>query len=101
MLTLPIARSWYAIPAAKCPLLHANHSDQRLIRTVRLWSTLQHPNVLPFLGFYVSQTWDQAWLISPYQERNNVIEYIRETQPDDVERFRLVSHSTVFVSGQS
>ena len=68
-----------------------DRDHQRLVREIKIWSTLDHPNILPFVGFHLSDSLDEALLITPYEPRGSVVKYVKDTQPDDLERFRLVS----------
>lgn len=65
-----------------------------LLKEIKNWSRVNHPNVLPILGFYpriLRYHMIDIWLITPYDAYSNIVEYIRSTLPDDVVRFRLVS----------
>jgi len=56
-----------------------------LIREVRVWRTLHHPNVLPFFGFL---TTPELCLVSPWYQHGNIIKYLQEHPNAD--RLRLV-----------
>ncbi|KAG8914311.1 hypothetical protein FRC01_004129, partial [Tulasnella sp. 417] len=53
----------------------------RLAREIRVWSSLHHPNVLPLIGFFLSDDREVAWLVSSYQPHGNVTQYIRKSNP--------------------
>lgn len=39
---------------------------QALGRELKVWSRVNHPNVVPLIGFHLSPTVDAAWLLSPW-----------------------------------
>lgn len=64
---------------------------QALAHELRLWETLNHPNILQIVGFYLNeQSLDYVWLVTWWQE-TDVIDYIARTQPDLSGRLDLVS----------
>ncbi|KIO29608.1 hypothetical protein M407DRAFT_227403 [Tulasnella calospora MUT 4182] len=63
----------------------------RLAREIRVWSSLHHPNVLPLLGFFLSDDRDIAWLVSSYQPHGNVTQYIRKVNPGVGRRLGLLA----------
>ncbi|KAG8896808.1 hypothetical protein FRB99_008629, partial [Tulasnella sp. 403] len=50
-----------------------------LVRELEVWAKLDHPNVLPLVGFHLSSGLDEAWLVSPYASNGNVFEYLERT----------------------
>lgn len=66
---------------------------QRLIREMKVWGKLRHPNILPFIGFFLSDDLDEALLISQYEPRGSVPRYLKENELGEVGRFQLVSWS--------
>lgn len=60
---------------------------------MKIWSDLDHPNVLPFLGFHLNAEMDDAFLISPFEPLGDVSQYIKREQPSLDSRFELVSLS--------
>ncbi|KAG9040564.1 hypothetical protein FS837_000452 [Tulasnella sp. UAMH 9824] len=53
----------------------------RLARELKTWAKAQHPNVLKLVGYYLSENYGFAQLVSPYMPNGNIIEYIKRTQP--------------------
>ncbi|KAG8896866.1 hypothetical protein FRB99_008607 [Tulasnella sp. 403] len=60
-----------------------------LIRELGVQSTLDHPNVLPLLGFYLSKTLEEAWLVSPYATNGNLYDYLERVNPHTEVRLKL------------
>ncbi|KAG8874939.1 hypothetical protein FRB97_005515 [Tulasnella sp. 331] len=60
-----------------------------LVREIRVWAKLRHPNVLPFIGFHLSQELDQALLISPHATYGSVLGYIKSNKPTEMKRLQL------------
>ncbi|KAG8893659.1 hypothetical protein FRB99_001829, partial [Tulasnella sp. 403] len=52
-----------------------------LVRELGVWANLEHPNILPLLGFHLSSKLEEAWLVSPYASNGNIFEYLERTQP--------------------
>ncbi|KAK1230559.1 Rho guanine nucleotide exchange factor [Marasmius sp. AFHP31] len=53
-----------------------------------LWKQLRHPNVLPFLGFFLD-TSGRPCLVSPWMENGNLTEYINSADPAFSQRVLL------------
>lgn len=69
----------------------ANGVKKALIRELRVWGGLQHPNVLYLGGFYYDvETIDCASIVTLWQENGNVLDHIRRTKPDEGGRLKLV-----------
>ncbi|KAG8902975.1 hypothetical protein FRB99_003866, partial [Tulasnella sp. 403] len=62
-----------------------------LVRELTVHATLDHPNVLPLLGFHLSVELDQAWLISPYAPNGNIYDYLERVNPPVHERLKLAN----------
>lgn len=64
-----------------------------MARELVVWSNLNHPNILPFEGFCLSESLETAWLISPYEPGGNLATYVQETEPspDEATRLQLAS----------
>ncbi|KAG8950766.1 hypothetical protein FRC04_007185 [Tulasnella sp. 424] len=56
----------------------------RLARELRIWATLQHPNILGLLGYYLSKDYEIAQLVSVYMVNGNVSQYLDKNQPVDI-----------------
>ncbi|KAG8895094.1 hypothetical protein FRB99_000769, partial [Tulasnella sp. 403] len=66
-----------------------------LVRELRVQSTLNHPNVLPLLGFYLSVSLDEAWIVSPYAAKGNIYEYLEHTSPGMEKRLELAKDTAM------
>ncbi|KAG8894545.1 hypothetical protein FRB99_001193, partial [Tulasnella sp. 403] len=66
-----------------------------LIREMAVWARMSHENVIPLIGFYLSERLDQAWLISPYMENGNISDYLIKVQPSEQRRRELVRFPSV------
>ncbi|KAG8908157.1 hypothetical protein FRB99_008700 [Tulasnella sp. 403] len=51
-----------------------------LVQELDVWTKLNHPNILPLLGFHLSSGLNEAWLVSPYESNGNIFEYLERTQ---------------------
>ncbi|KZO98339.1 hypothetical protein CALVIDRAFT_40657 [Calocera viscosa TUFC12733] len=73
--------------------LRINHEDHSLIkllvREISIWSTLDHPNVLPFLGLSIQPDLRVPYLVSPWESYGNIIKYLEAHE--DADRADLVS----------
>ncbi|KAG8913010.1 hypothetical protein FRC00_003250, partial [Tulasnella sp. 408] len=47
---------------------------------LKVWEKAKHPNVLKLIGYYLSENYASAQLISPYMENGNIKEYMKRTQ---------------------
>ncbi|KDQ07843.1 hypothetical protein BOTBODRAFT_38411 [Botryobasidium botryosum FD-172 SS1] len=62
--------------AMKCPRgAFTEAGTRRLLREMRVWSRLHHPNVLPFLGWHQSRS--VTYLVSPWMENGQVLEFLQ------------------------
>lgn len=72
-------------------------SDHELSRRQR-WLTLldsllklsKHYNIVPFLGYHLSNDQLDAWMVTPYMGNGNVVSYLRGQEADLTMRLRLV-----------
>lgn len=64
---------------------------QRLARELKIWAKAQHPNVLRLIGYYLSENYGCAQLVSPYMEYGNINEYLKRTQPGTETRLGFVN----------
>lgn len=55
-----------------------------------IWPHLDHPNIVPLIGFYMSKDDPKGWLISPVMERGFLHDYIRDKELDMEVRLQLV-----------
>lgn len=66
----------------------------RLARELKVWAGLQHPHVLPLLGFYLDPDYKSAVLISEYMGHGDLKNYIAKIKPSFDERLSLVRDLT-------
>ncbi|KAG8900065.1 hypothetical protein FRB99_006275, partial [Tulasnella sp. 403] len=64
-----------------------------LLRELIIWADLRHPNIVPFLGFYLSVDYKEAWLVSPFASNGNVVQYLAKRNPDFRGRLELMRGS--------
>ena len=73
-----IVRTWLVKPKDHRKLV------KRLWRERVIWSTLDHPNILPFVGFCVADSSEVTvltpWFVSPWMDNGTVVDYL-ETHP--------------------
>ncbi|KAG7095871.1 hypothetical protein E1B28_006562 [Marasmius oreades] len=51
-----------------------------------IWRQLNHPNLLPFMGIYYSDMEQkQLCLVSPWMEKGNIVQFLKNTSPDLVD----------------
>lgn len=58
---------------------------------MKIWSDLDHPNILRFIGFHLNAETDDAYLISPFEPLGDIARYIEKEGPSLDTRFELVS----------
>ncbi|KIO31637.1 hypothetical protein M407DRAFT_67694, partial [Tulasnella calospora MUT 4182] len=66
----------------------------RLARELRVWARLQHPHVLPLLGYYLDENLKIAVLISDYQTHGDLRDYIEQENPSWAMRLQLIRDTT-------
>ncbi|KAG9017076.1 hypothetical protein FRB90_001855 [Tulasnella sp. 427] len=71
-----------------------NLSALRLARELKVWADLQHPHILPLLGFYLDKDYKVAILMSEYMADGDLKDYIELHKPDWGTRLRLVRDLT-------
>ncbi|KAG8957881.1 hypothetical protein FRC00_003372, partial [Tulasnella sp. 408] len=64
---------------------------ERLARELKIWASLQHPNILKLQGFYLSEDYEVATLISVHMVNGNVSLYIAQKQPDMATRLKFAN----------
>ncbi|KAG8989973.1 hypothetical protein FRB94_013836 [Tulasnella sp. JGI-2019a] len=86
--------SGYSSPVAVKRLRSDDTKDirvaKRLVREMKAWSRLRHPNILPLLGFYLSDSLDLALIVCPLQPYGNVKDYLQQMKPSSLDRLGLV-----------
>ncbi|KAG8989173.1 Tyrosine-protein kinase ZAP-70 [Tulasnella sp. JGI-2019a] len=65
----------------------------RLVREMAVWAELCHANIVKFLGFYLSDTYDVACLILDYAQYGPITSYLSKTEANDTRRLELVLHT--------
>lgn len=55
-----------------------------------VWSRLDHPNIVPLVGFYLDLQSDVMWLISNWESLGNIVDYLAANEVDDARRLDLV-----------
>ncbi|KAG8949535.1 hypothetical protein FRC04_008468 [Tulasnella sp. 424] len=60
----------------------------RLVREMKLWAELKHPNIVPFIGFHIGE--EVAWLISDWAPNGNVQDFLTERKVDSATRLGIV-----------
>lgn len=70
---------------------NADSLPQALIRELRVWAPLTHPNILSVTGFHLADDHSQAWLISPWEEQGNLYTYLKNQELSRKELLSLVS----------
>ncbi|KAG8972527.1 hypothetical protein FRC05_009759 [Tulasnella sp. 425] len=53
-----------------------------LARELKVWQSLEHPNILYLFGFYLSEDKTEARLISPFIELGHIKGFIHDKNPD-------------------
>ncbi|KAG8926527.1 hypothetical protein FRC01_008732 [Tulasnella sp. 417] len=48
----------------------------RLVRELKIWAKVSHPNILPLVGYYLSENYEIARFISPFMINGNVSQYL-------------------------
>ena len=55
-----------------------------------MWRSLNHKFILPFLGFYESQSISKLFLVTPYMENGTLVQWRKKTNPSIAEIEQLV-----------
>ncbi|KAG8989277.1 hypothetical protein FRB90_002330 [Tulasnella sp. 427] len=64
---------------------------QAFTREMLVWSSLDaHPGITRFLGFYATDDFSEAWLVSSWQPNGNVREFIQKNQLEVPEKLSLI-----------
>ncbi|KAG8946164.1 hypothetical protein FRC04_012019 [Tulasnella sp. 424] len=66
----------------------------RLARELKIWAKVKHPNILGLIGYYLSENYEVAQLVSPFMVNGNVLKYIAELRPDTTKRLDFVRDIT-------
>ncbi|KAG8928418.1 signal transducing kinase of the PAK, partial [Tulasnella sp. 417] len=75
-------------------IVQANAGSQRiafrLARELKVWAKVQHPNILELVGYYISENYVCAQLLSAYMPNGNVTQYIQRSHASVDIRLKLV-----------
>ncbi|KAG8984880.1 hypothetical protein FRB93_006177 [Tulasnella sp. JGI-2019a] len=63
----------------------------RLVREVKIWERLDHPNILQLLGFHLSPTLDIALIVCLWEPRSSINRHIMDTKPNLLAQLHLLS----------
>jgi len=63
---------------------------RRFAREILVWMQLDHPNVLPLLGFHLDFNQNFTWFVSPWRAHGSISNYITEKRPNIDEVLRLL-----------
>ncbi|KAL0568100.1 Rho guanine nucleotide exchange factor [Marasmius crinis-equi] len=67
-------------------------SLKEYLREAIVWKQLKHPNLLPFLGiYYLDDTRQRICLVSPWMERGNLVQFLKDTPRESVDHLLLVN----------
>lgn len=64
--------------------------SQRLVREIKIWSKLDHPHILPLLGFYASPPFGSALLVTPLAPLGSVEDYMKTNDLSEGQRLKYV-----------
>ncbi|KAG8955085.1 hypothetical protein FRC04_009542 [Tulasnella sp. 424] len=67
----------------------------RLARELKIWAKANHPHVLQLVGYYLSDNYEIAQLISPFMTNGNVSQYLENLEVGVHKRLDIVSLSLV------
>ncbi|KAK1231149.1 hypothetical protein PQX77_005740 [Marasmius sp. AFHP31] len=67
-------------------------SLKEYLREAIVWKQLRHPNLLPFLGiYYLDDTRQEICLVSPWMDRGNLVQYLKDNPQESVNHLSLIS----------
>lgn len=64
---------------------------QAFARELQVWADLEHPNILPLVGFHLNSEEGISWFISPFMTEGNIREYLERIKPHMLQRLQLAS----------
>ncbi|KIO31675.1 hypothetical protein M407DRAFT_19409 [Tulasnella calospora MUT 4182] len=65
-----------------------------LVRELAIWAKLQHPHILPLLGYHLGNDYENAILISEYMPNGDLKDYIEKENPAWMKRLALMIDAT-------
>ncbi|KAG8905225.1 hypothetical protein FRB99_000445 [Tulasnella sp. 403] len=74
--------------------IHPARLARRLAREMRLWSVLNHPNVLQFIGFHLNADYTEALLICPWYPLGNIHSFLRSRNPASTKRLQFIKDTS-------
>lgn len=79
--------------------LHTHRlSGKTLAREMRVWSTLDHPNLLKLVGFCVDDVdYTTLWVLTCWQSHGDIPTYIRNSGAGEAKRVELVSYPLTMI----
>ncbi|KAG8914874.1 hypothetical protein FRC01_003880, partial [Tulasnella sp. 417] len=63
----------------------------RLARELKIWAKVNHPNILPLIGYHLSENYEIAQFISPFMTNGNVTQYFESVQVDLAKRLDITN----------
>ncbi|KAG8974277.1 hypothetical protein FRC05_007701 [Tulasnella sp. 425] len=63
----------------------------RLARELKIWAKASHPHVLQLVGYYLSDNYEIARLISPFMTNGNVSQYLQKSEVGVVKRLDVAN----------
>ncbi|KAG8971948.1 hypothetical protein FRC05_010483 [Tulasnella sp. 425] len=63
----------------------------RLARELKIWAKVNHPHILQLVGYYLSDDYETARLISPFMTNGNVSQYLEKLQVGVLERMNIAN----------
>ncbi|KAG8931427.1 hypothetical protein FRC01_001320 [Tulasnella sp. 417] len=63
----------------------------RLARELKIWAKVKHPNILPLIGYHLSENYEIAQFISPFMTNGNVTQYFESEKVGLVRRFEITN----------
>ncbi|KAG9046342.1 hypothetical protein FS837_004611 [Tulasnella sp. UAMH 9824] len=62
----------------------------RLVRELAIWAKLQHPHIVPLLGYHLGNDYENAILVSEYMPNGDLKDYIEKENPVWMKRLSLL-----------
>ncbi|KDQ09112.1 hypothetical protein BOTBODRAFT_37355 [Botryobasidium botryosum FD-172 SS1] len=71
-----LGRHKVAMKALRAHVVGGEVAARRMQREVNVWRKLNHPNVLPFIGWCILES--KAYMISPWMENGDALTYVKK-----------------------
>lgn len=76
--------------------------QQALVRELRVWGNLDHPNILRLLGFHFDvEQLESAWIVTMWQKSGNIVNFLATKKLNETTRLKLVSLDLHFFCPES